>query len=58
MKHRVWRRGDMALKSIQGLFFIRPLLSSTGNIDCFPNTETDTEKQNKKGEEYVPNKRT
>ena len=44
---------------LQDLFFIKPLLSRTGDVANFPNTEKQTQRvsQNEEIEEYVQNER-
>ena len=53
-------QGTLHYRTLQKLFFIKPLLSRTGDVSDFPNTQKQTERvrQNEETEEYVPNERT
>ena len=47
-------------RTLKDLFFIRLLLSRTGNVAEFPDTQKQTQRvrQNEETEEYVANERT
>ena len=49
--------GILCQTTVQGLSFIRPLLSKAGDIADFPNTLKKRVRENEESERYIPNER-